>query len=187
MAMGDKLGDFYSPEELEIARLGTGYVANIFAVGVAKSTGATLTDKRLYFSGKIYMAERGVKLKKRTTTHVVGVQDITGTSFIRINPIWRLILAIVVLIAGLPVGGIINNVTYDEFLANMGLLAFVFIFVILLIWYIKSKVTLFIINYPGGSIGFDVRFAGQTTIESFARNIQNTKDSFMKQENARYR
>ena len=41
--------------------------------------------------------------------------------------------------------------------------------------YLKKGVTLFVVNSITGSIGFDIRFAGQTTVERFAENIQTVK------------
>ena len=170
-----------SQEEMEIARLGNGYMNNISGAGASKSTGITLTDKRLYLSGKLFKGEFGKTLKKATLTHAVDLQDIIGMEFKRQKNTSLLITAVilfvfdVLLFLGMLSGGAANSfvllLMMMFFIASIGLF----------IAFFSTGITLFVVNFRNGSIGFDTRFAGQTTVERFAESIQSVKDTYSNQ------
>lgn len=164
-----------SQEEMEIARLGNGYMNNISGAGASKSTGVTLTDKRLYLSGELFKGDVGGKLKKTTLTHVVDLQDIIGMEFKMKRKTGLLATSIILfvfdllILFGMLSGGGANS--FVLLLNMMLIIAAIGIF----ISYLNKGVTLFVVNSRTGSIGFDIRFAGQTTVERFAENIQTVK------------
>ena len=51
----------------------------------------------------------------------------------------------------------------------------------IVIAFFNTGITLFVVNFRNGSIGFDVRYAGQTTVERFAESIQAVKDTYSNQ------
>ena len=174
--------DANSLEEMEISRLGNGYVSNVFGAGASKSTGVTLTDKRLYLSGKLFKGKFGKKLKKATFTCTVDLQDIIGMEFKRQKITSILIKAIILFVFDLllflgilSAAGGIN--AFGLLLIMMFFIASIGIFIA----YFSTGVTLFIVNTRNGSIGFDVSFAGRATVESFAGSIQSVKNTYNSQ------
>jgi hypothetical protein len=173
--------DTQNQGEIEIARLGNGYVSNAIGAGASKSTGVTLTDKRLYLSGELFKGDVGGKLKKTTLTHVVDLQDIIGMEFKRQKNTSLLITAVILFVfdvlifLGMLSGGAANS--FVLLLMMMFFIASIGIFIA----FFSTGITLFVVNFRNGSIGFDTRFAGQTTVERFAESIQSVKDTYSNQ------
>lgn len=79
-------GQFFNTDEHEICSIGTGYLANYVSGEGARRTGATLTNKRVYFSGHVFtITDKGgpVALKQ---SKVVNTRDITGTGYVQPSP-----------------------------------------------------------------------------------------------------
>jgi hypothetical protein len=170
-----------SQEEMEIARLGNGYVSNVFGAGASNSTGVTLTDKRLYLSGKLFKGEFGRKLKKTTSTCTVDLQDIIGMEFKRQKTTGLLITAIIFSVFDLLLFfGIVSGSGANAF-ALLLIMMFFIAPIGIFIAYFSTGATLFVVNSRNGSIGFDVRFAGHRTVESFAGSIQTVKNTYNSQ------
>ncbi|NLZ53368.1 MAG: hypothetical protein GX892_09510, partial [Thermoanaerobacteraceae bacterium] len=157
--------------EIEIARLGNGYVST----GASKSTGVTLTDKRLYLSGELFKSDVGRNLKKTTSTHVVNLQDIVGTEFKHKKKTGLLVTSIILFVFNILLFFAILSGTV-VFVSAFNTLLFI-VAVGIFITYLNKSVTLFVINTRTGSVGFDVRFAGQGTVEKFAESIQVAKNA----------
>lgn len=173
-SVSTRLGNSQSQDEIEVARLGNGYMSKAVEAGTSKSTGVTLTDKRLYLSGKLYKGKLGGKLKKNKSTCTVDLQDIMGMEFKRHKKNSILITAIILFVLSgisLASGG------FHIIVALLNLMLFV-VSIVMFINYFNTGVTLFIINSRNGSVGFDVHFAGQTTVERFAESIQSVKDTY---------
>jgi len=188
-------GQFFSNDEQEICTIGSGYVANmlggndgVFADitgGRAARGGATLTNKRIYFSGAVFtLKENGdpVLLKQRK---IVNTRDITGTGYIFYNPIKYLVYAIiaaVVAFIGLIFGFAnldggwdgVNPVAVATILLMVGVLLLGAFFGAM--WYFK-RMTLFALEYAGGCIAFNVRWIQSHEPDNFLRNIHLAKDA----------
>jgi len=160
-------------EEIEIARLGSGY--SVVIKGGSKSTGATLTDKRLYLSGELFKSDVGNKLKKTTLMYAVDLQDIVGMEFkvkrktgLLVTAIIFLVLSLLMLFAMLAEG--------IFFASQLNIFLFPSIFFFLIYSVIGAK--LFVVHTKTGSVGFDVRIAGQAEVEKFAQSIQAAQNAF---------
>jgi len=152
--------------EIEIARLGNGYVST----GASKSTGVTLTDKRLYLSGELFKSDVGGNLRKTTSTHVVDLQDIVGTEFRHKKKTGLLVTSIILFVFNILLFFAVLSGTV-VFVSMLNTLLFI-VAIGIFITYLNKSVTLFVVNTRTGSIGFNVRFAGQAAVERFAESIQ---------------
>ena len=165
-------GQFFNNDEHEICSIGTGYVANFVSGGDASRAGATLTNKRIYFSGSIFTIKddgEPVQLKQRK---VVNTRDITGTGYLFYNPIKWLGYAIIAVVVGIG-----SAFTMDGNIAIGGLLLGLVVGGgCAAAWY-THRMTLFVIEYAGGSIAFDVRWVQAHEQDDFLRNIHLSKDA----------
>ncbi len=84
---GNYGGTFCAPDERQISTIGSGYMANIISDSNVSKAGATLTNKRIYFSGSVYtLNHRGhfVSYKQRK---IVNINDVTGTGYVFYRPL----------------------------------------------------------------------------------------------------
>ncbi len=141
---------FVDPNEKKISRLGGGWLVNLAMVGTIRKVNGILTDKRIYLQGKLWEK----KLREVKFESIVNVEDVNATYFRFERQISYLIWAIIccVLVVLIPVG-------------------------LFLFWkYYKSKVTLFVIEYPGGTIEFEVYAADFAQTQMFGKEIHRVKD-----------
>ena len=180
-------GKFCSPEEQQITTIGTGYVANflsgeIISEGTVEKGGATLTNKRLYYSGQTFETAGLVITKKQ---QIVNVRDITGTGYRYYAQLTYLLYALYVGVLSI-VGFVLGTDTTTDwrgettttFNTTFIVPAVVGVFIVLLlivIYFVKRK-TLFVIEYAGGFISFDVKWFSIAEQDNFIRNIQLVKD-----------
>jgi hypothetical protein len=160
---------FFSPNEKRITMLGTGYAANFITDGTLQSAGATLTNKRIYFSGKAFHLDakgKPIMTKKRK---ILNVRDVTGTGYELYEPIHYLISGAVGALGavGAQVG---------EFLGMFGIATGLGIAAISIALYFIYRKTLMYIEYAGGNIAFDVRWFLDADLDNFVRNIHLVKD-----------
>ena len=165
-------GKFCCPNERQITTLGTGFIANFISGEGAETAGATLTNKRIYFSGKAYSLDSKGKLSSVKQQKIVNVRDVTGAGYALYKPLHLLILGIVTLIVGF-IGlyiddffGIGNIFAAGGIIGGMG-------FVIA--YYLRIK-TLLSIEYAGGNIAFDAKLLAMNEQDDFIRNIHLAKD-----------
>jgi len=180
--MSTRPEDAQNQEETEIARLGNGYMSNAVGAGALTSTGVTLTDKRMYLSGKLFKSDVDKNLKKTALTHVVDLQDIVGMEFRLKRKTGLLVAAIILFVFDLLVFfGMLSGGGANSFVLLLIMLLFI-VSIGIFITYLNKGVTLFVVNTATGSIGFDVRFAGQATVERFAANIEAVKNAYKVQQ-----
>ena len=180
--MSTRPEDAQNQEETEIARLGNGYMSNAVGAGALTSTGVTLTDKRMYLSGKLFKSDVDKNLKKTALTHVVDLQDIVGMEFRLKRKTGLLVAAIILCVFDLLVFfGMLSGGGANSFVLLLIMLLFI-VSIGIFITYLNKGVTLFVVNTATGSIGFDVRFAGQATVERFAANIEAVKNAYKVQQ-----
>ena len=136
-----------------VATIGNNYLQNFLMGGNVERGVGLLTQKRFYFKGKSYTGS-GKDMKSSTQEGVVSIDDIALSEFIYTRPTGLLIAAIIFTI------GIVT-------------------IPIALFFYIKyfiSRQTLFVISFPGGGFGFDVKYYPITDIRDFQRQLHLLKD-----------
>jgi len=164
-------GQFCSPDERQISTIGTGYLANYVSGSGSKRAGATLTNKRVYFSGKVFTFV-GRRLSLLSRRQIVNTRDITGTGYDFYRPIRYIILAIFFLIAGL-----IGSASTDFDDGGVFLVVGAVLFIVFLIIYFNKRLTLMFIEYAGGNIAFNVKWIQKHEQDDFMRNIHLAKDN----------
>lgn len=158
---------FASPDERLVAVLGNTVAESFLSTGFLGNGFAVLSDKRVYFRGRC-LARSGKHFSARKEERVVDVQDITGTGFVFINPIWIFVLSII-LFCGL----LISFIAYEIISAIGSIL----LGGIALAIYFSKKRTLFEISFAGGGIAFDVRWFSAEEAQFFQKNIKLIGDS----------
>ena len=71
---------FFSPDEREVAVLGSSFLMNYISAGNISNGSCVLSDKRVYFKGKCYSREGG-RLIKTAEESTVDIKDITASGF----------------------------------------------------------------------------------------------------------
>lgn len=136
-----------------VATIGNNYLQSFLTGGRVERGVGLLTQKRFYFKGKSYTGS-GKDMKSSTQEGVVSIDDITFSEFIYTRPTGYLFFAIL-------------------------LTVFIITIPIALLFYIKyfiSRQTLFVISFPGGGFGFDVKYYPITDIRDFQRQLHLLKD-----------
>ncbi|MCL2197607.1 MAG: hypothetical protein FWB80_01670 [Defluviitaleaceae bacterium] len=87
-------GEFCSPDEKQITVFGTGYMANFLTGGAVESVGATLTNKRIYFSGSVFTFDAGGDLASTKERKIVNIRDVTGVGYRLYDPLKYIIYAV---------------------------------------------------------------------------------------------
>ncbi|MCL2217358.1 MAG: hypothetical protein FWB91_10115 [Defluviitaleaceae bacterium] len=189
-------GTFCSPDEHQITTIGTGYIAN-FLTSIASGTGvvveqagATLTNKRIYFSGNAFSFNDKGQLTSTKEQKIVNVRDVTGVGYKLFSPIQYVIWAVTVLVLGIMGmaltmeevwygGGWGMPATTSQQVSTIGGwsigLGIAFAAVFIVMFYIYRK-TLLSIEYAGGNIAFDAKLLQSGEQDTFIRNIHLAKD-----------
>ena len=144
-------------------------MSNAVGAGALTSTGVTLTDKRMYLSGKLFKSDVDKNLKKTALTHVVDLQDIIGMEFKMKSKTGLLATSIILYVFNLLVFRYVIRRRSKLFCTTANY-AVVYCFIGIFNTYLNKGVTLFVVNTATGSIDL-TRFAGQATVERFAANI----------------
>jgi hypothetical protein len=161
--------EFCSLDERAITTLGTGYVASFVAAGYMNRVGATVTNKRVYFSGTSFHLNSKGKPVQEKEQKIVNIRDVTSTGYKLYSPIHYLIAGG---LAGLGVLLGVNAVVgFEE-----GIMAGLAPVIIGIVLYHLYRKTLMCIEYPCGNIAFDVRWFEEGEPDAFIRNIHLLKD-----------
>lgn len=158
---------FVSPTEELKATLGNSYLKEIITNSKVGTGAILVTDKRVYFKGKVFKMS-GKKLSSTYGGQVVDLKDVTGTGFQKTNPIWSLLLGIVLSI--LFIISISTMFTTIKF-TLLGVPAISFT-----IFYFLTKKTLFEVNYAGGSICLNSSWYSKDEIHDFEKQLRRAKD-----------
>ena len=173
-------GKFCSPDERQIATIGTSYIANFLSGGGAKQAGATLTNRRIYFSGKVFSFNDNGHLSSVKQRKIVNVRDVTGVGYIQYNPIQYLVWGFAVLIFGIMVFALTGTSTWQGWepspLGIGGLVTGMQVSICLIVLFFLYRKTLLSIEYAGGNIAFDARWLQSNEEDTFIRNIHLAKD-----------
>lgn len=142
---------FVEPDENYIGSLGNGYLNSFLTDRGINRCVALLSDKRVYLRGNMIDINSG-KIERFNMQKTIDLEDITGTGFIYASPqLWKLILAILTAPIIIPA-------------------------IILIVSYIKSRDTLFFIEYAGGCIKFDASIYGLAESQDFEKQIRRAKN-----------
>ena len=164
---------FHSPDEKLVAILGRGYLQS-FITGHGLTKGLLLlTDRRLYQKGKRYNRTPNGGWSSFTGSAVVDVNDITGTSYLSLNPfglLWASIISGILVIAFMYQYGL-DSLFEGSFIIVLLPLA-------LLMFYFLQKKRLFVVEYGGGSIALDANWFSQAELNEFQKHISLIKGSF---------
>lgn len=90
---------FVSPDEVFRYSLKNGVILNLISGEGWKKEDAIITNKRLYYNGKIIKLVGGLSVYRGEA--IADLDDITGTKIVEEKPVWRIALAILSLIFGL--------------------------------------------------------------------------------------
>jgi hypothetical protein len=118
---------------------------------------ALLSDKRVYLRGNL-LDINSAKIARINVQKTLDLEDITGTGFIFESPqIWKLIVAIFTCWT-------------------------IIVPILLVCSYIKSRHTLFFIEYAGGCIKFDASIYGLAESQDFEKQIRRAKNKVKENE-----
>lgn len=176
---------FVDQGEEIVSTIGSNYLQNFLNGGkVARGVGI-LTRKRFYYKGKNFTGS-GKDLKSSTEEGVVSIDDITFSKFIYNRPTGLLVTAIILLlpvILLLPRAFMATAVVEGASEGGGGGIPFIYIFlplliacVVFFIRYFVSRRTLFVVYFPGGSFGFDIKYYPIADIRDFQRQLHLLKD-----------
>jgi hypothetical protein len=176
-------GDFCNPNEKLICTIGTGYAANYVSSNRAERAGATLTNRRVYFSGNVFTRNDKGRFIAFSQRKIVNNRDITGTGYDFYRPL-HLITAAVIQVAAGFFSFLMNAVNDDpttpelvEAIFSIAGWPLIILGVICGILYFVHRKTLMFIEYAGGNIAFDLRWIQSHEQDNFIRNIHLAKDN----------
>jgi|GEM_PF-2787083 len=165
--------NFCHPDEKAILTIGSGYVANFISGSGAGQVGATLTNKRIYFSGNVYTLDNNGKLQAVKQQKIVNVRDVTGNGYTTYSPIHLMIYGIFALL-----GGILSFAMEVDFSNILNIFGGVglSVGVALIIAYFATAKTLLVIEYAGGNIAFNAAWLMSNEQDTFIKTIHLAKD-----------
>lgn len=153
--------------EQVVATIGNNYLQNFLSGGsVGKGIGV-LTQKRFYYKGRNFSGT-GKAMKSTTEEGVVSIDDIAFTMFSHTRHIGALIFAILLTVAGV----VCLPIRYMEAYGLISLAAALVFYIM----YFVNRMTLFIVTFPGGRFGFDIRYYPIADIRDFQRQLHLLKD-----------
>lgn len=150
-----------------VATIGNNYLQNFLTGGAVAQSVGLLTQKRFYYKGRNFSGE-GKAMKNTTEEGVVSIEDITFTMFSHTRHIGALVFAILLTVVGVFFLGISGMEAMCPILFVADLPFYIMYFV--------NRKTLFVISFPGGGFGFDVKYYPITDIRDFQRQLHLLKD-----------
>lgn len=169
-------GTFFAPDEHQICTIGTGYLANTISGAGNKRAGATLTNKRVYFSGSVYSLNNKGRFVSINQRKIVNNRDITGTGYVFYRPLHYVWWSIVSLVLGIVISLYLGSQPGSDEAPMFPLAIGIVLFAVFLVSYFIKRMTLLCVEYAGGNIAFDVRWIQKHEQDDFIRNIHLTKD-----------
>ena len=161
-----------SNERLECV-VGNSFWQNFLSTGELKESFAILSDKKVYFRGNCLIKHQK-KYSKQQSERIVDIKDVTGSGFVKTNPILLKVLLIVsavistIFLVGLACEFFERfRLSSDELwllpatIVSAGLTAFLYF------QYISQKKYVFEINFAGGGIAFEMHLFPKEEAEQF--------------------
>ncbi|MCM1132196.1 MAG: zinc ribbon domain-containing protein [Ruminococcus flavefaciens] len=162
---------FFSPDEREIAVLGSSFMINYISDGQISNGSCVLSDRRVYFKGKCYSREGG-RLVKTVEASTVDIKDVTASGFSYSSKAGIFILGC--FLAILTFIMLIFFSTFKGFFF-LGLLATIATFIV----HSFTKVKLFYIAFAGGKIAFRASDYSSSEIQRFQKKLRLTIDAYI--------
>lgn len=153
-----------------------------------------LTNRRMYQKGIIYEKTLNNKFSRHRGLKVINIEDIKGTSYI--NPKKKILSLVLACLLTLYLVQATLNISFyhRETIITWGLMMLLGQFVILIaavllcifFWYryIKSTLNLFVIEYSGGSIAFNLEWFKKDEVENFKKSIFYEQENFKSDSNS---
>jgi hypothetical protein len=155
----------FNPTEKIVCVLGNTYLQNFLTGGSVSQGFSVVSDKRVYFRGKVFEAI-GNKLHRTKVSTAVNIRDVTGVSVTNVSPIHYIILGVILVLAGLVLIGV----------SGWLLLAGLVLGAVNFLLYFLKRITLLKIQYAGGVIGFDIKWFPDEESLTYQRALFLTKD-----------
>ena len=173
---------FASPDERLVSVLGNNIAQTFFATGTIGKGFAVLSDRRVYFKGKC-LQRTGKRFSAIHEERVVDVSNVTGTGFVHTNPVWLLVISIVLFALAVFFLMVSGKMYYYHFFFYL-LIALLFggLGGLFLWLYNSRKRTIFEIAFAGGGIGLDASWIDAQEAEFFQKNIRLVGDNLKRQE-----
>lgn len=162
---------FIDPDEKFIAKMGNGFLVNVLSGQKLRKTAGILSDKRVYFKGKMFSLDKG-KFTSNTCFQTINADEITGTGFVYQT------VSLVSLIVELAILLFITIFL----LATTRHMEATFIFLFLLaaglsfLAYFLFKKVFFFVEYPGGRVMFDATRVGIKEVQAFQKKLCRVSD-----------
>ena len=173
---------FVESDEKTVSSIGNGVLKNLVTGGGLSSLNATLTDKRIYVSGKC-LEHSGIGWRYSKVSRIIEVDEVSGTGFVYITKPFLMFMTILMFL-----GGIISTLvclsvqqnadpmyvqnTYGNYIIPV---AFFIVAIIFFIAHFLTKKNIFQIEYAGGKIGFDVKWIRADVATDFQKQIHLVK------------
>ena len=161
---------FFSPNEREVAVLGSSFLMNYISDGGISNGSCVLSDKRVYFKGKCYSREGG-RLIKTAEESTVDIKDITASGFSYSSKAGIFVLGCFFMILTFIM--LMFFSTFKGFF-YIGLLATIATFIV----HSLTKVKLFYIAFAGGKIAFKTSDYSNGEIQRFQKKLRLTIDAY---------
>ncbi len=165
-------GILIDQSESVVATIGSGYLQNFLSGGSVENGIGVLTQKRFYYKGRNFSGT-GKAMKSTTEEGVVSIEDVTFTRFVFTRPTGLLIMAALLALVGLMAPIVMAG---DATAGGIGLCALWAGSAFFFVRYFVSRHSLFLISFPGGSFGFDIRYYPASDIRDFQRQLHLLKD-----------
>lgn len=149
---------FVEPDEKVIMSIGNSTLQNFFTNGFIGTTGATLTNKRFYYSGKAVSPGSAIMQK---TKCIVELSEVTGVEIIHKDKMFLSILLAAIM-------QILAIAAFATKLVPAGIILEVFVLIAVGIGILSIKNTLCVM-FKGGSIMFSVKLFGMDLCSEFLR------------------
>lgn len=136
--------------------IGRGYILNYLTSGTVKNTSAVLTDKRLYYKGRMLSASHK-SMQSSIEEGSVRLKDISYTGIKQLSNVHLLICAILCAVLGLAGAVTIDDMFFDgAFVAFLVFLAGIAAMLFCLFKYKVGSRGAFVVYFPGGGLSFSM-------------------------------
>lgn len=160
------------PTETPQAELGSGFIQSYLGGGTISKGFVVATQRRAYFKGKSYFKDFKGRWKKQMQEKTVDLKDITGTGYTSMRQLWAMVAAIVSLVWLWPMFILLRQLPSGaDGWINYFLMSVLPALILFAIWYFK-RITLFSIEFAGGSISFNTSWYGKEEVDNFQKNLR---------------
>lgn len=172
MKMEKKYTFFVDPTETPQAELGSGFIQSYLGGGTISKGFVVATQRRAYFKGKSYFKDFKGHWKKQMQERTVDLKDITGTGYTSMRQLWAMVAAIVSLVWLWPMFIFLRRLPSGaDGWINFFLMSVLPALALFAVWYFK-RITLFSIEFAGGSISFNTSWYSKEEVDIFQKNLR---------------